>query len=29
VLYASTTGTCWLRTNRAGSIAPGGYSVVK
>jgi predicted extracellular nuclease len=29
VQYASSTGTSWQRTNLAGSIAPGGYFLVK
>lgn len=29
VQYASATGTTWQRTNLAGSIAPGGYYLVK
>ncbi|MDZ4348945.1 MAG: lamin tail domain-containing protein [Xanthomonadaceae bacterium] len=29
VQYASATGTSWARTDLAGSIAPGGYYLVK
>lgn len=29
VQYASSTGTSWTRTNLSGSIAPGGYYLVK
>ena len=29
VQYASSTGTSWQRTNLSGSIAPGGYYLVK
>ncbi|TXH72160.1 MAG: hypothetical protein E6Q88_06865, partial [Lysobacteraceae bacterium] len=29
VQYASSTGTTWSRTNLSGSIAPGGYYLIK